>query len=66
MGRRPRSRCQRSILMITEDTAMSRSPRMGVWSKEGADERTPRNPTLRDGWKERCSIGVKSKCGRGQ
>ena len=52
--------------MVTEDTEMSRSPRMGVWSKEGADERTPRNPTLRDGWKERCSIGVKSKCGRGQ
>lgn len=46
--------------MVTEDTALSRSLRKRVWSKQ----RALQNPTLRDGWEERCPIGMKSK-GRG-
>lgn len=48
------------LWMVTEDTALSRSLRKRVWSKQGA----PQNPIFKDGWEERCPIGMKSK-GRG-
>lgn len=54
-------RYQQSVSTVMEGTPLSRSPRMGGWGKEGADRRT-----LRDGGKERCGIGEKSKCGRRQ
>lgn len=46
-----------NVLMVTEATSLSRSPRKGMWSKKGADERTLRIPTFRGGWAERCCIG---------